>query len=229
MAPGFFDVPKSIINNRPQRGEDGDFIYGSGHFPLLAGNIERFSLALVYGGGQGGFDTDLQDLLKHRETVQKIYNSNYRFPVAPDKPTLTAVPGDGEVTLYWDRKAERSFDPVLKEYDFEGVITSYSIHYTKLYEDLLSRPGVDERRIQQGRRLRDHENHPDAPRRQAPDRDIRGKRYPGVRSNACTEGGVITSYSIHYTKLYDGIAARPDVDLRVNDPIAGIEEHAHAA
>ncbi len=120
MAPGFFDVPRSIINNRPQRGEDGDFIYGSGYFPLLAGNTERFSLALVYGGGQGGYDSDLTDLLKHRETVQKIYNSNYRFPVAPDKPTLTAVPGDKSVTLYWDRKAEKSYDPVLKEFDFEG-------------------------------------------------------------------------------------------------------------
>lgn len=120
MAPGFFDVPKSIINNRPQRGEDGDFIYGSGYFPLLAGATERFSLALVYGGGQGGFSTDIIDLLKHRETVQKIYNSNYRFPVAPDKPTLRAVSGDGQVTLYWDRKAEQSFDPVLKEFDFEG-------------------------------------------------------------------------------------------------------------
>ncbi|PLX25125.1 MAG: hypothetical protein C0600_12330, partial [Ignavibacteria bacterium] len=120
MAPGFFDVPKSIINNRPQRGEDGDFMYGSGYFPLLAGSTERFSLALVYGGGQGGFSTDIADLLKHRETVQKIYNSNYRFPVAPDKPTLKAVAGDGQVTLYWDRKAEQSFDPVLKEFDFEG-------------------------------------------------------------------------------------------------------------
>ncbi len=120
MAPGFFDVPRSIINNRPTRGEDGDFIYGSGYFPLLAGRTERFSLALVYGGGQGGFETDLADLLKHRTTVQKIYNSNYRFPVAPDKPTLTAVPGDKQVTLYWDRKSEKSFDPVLKEYDFQG-------------------------------------------------------------------------------------------------------------
>ncbi|HOJ05199.1 MAG TPA: hypothetical protein PK916_14460 [Bacteroidota bacterium] len=120
MAPGFFDVPRSIINNRPQRGEDGDFIYGSGYFPLLAGNTERFSLALVFGGGQGGFESDLADLMKHRETVQKIYNSNYRFPVAPEKPTVKAVPGDKQVTLYWDRKAESSFDPVLKEYDFEG-------------------------------------------------------------------------------------------------------------
>ncbi len=120
LAPGFFDVPKSIINNRPTRGEDGDFIYGSGYFPLLAGRTERFSLALVFGGGAGGFEEDLADLLKHRVTVQKIYNSNYRFPVAPDKPTLTAVPGDGKVTLYWDRRSEKSYDPVLREYDFQG-------------------------------------------------------------------------------------------------------------
>jgi hypothetical protein len=30
------------------------------------------------------------------------------------------VPGDQKVTLYWDRKAEMSFDPVLREYHFEG-------------------------------------------------------------------------------------------------------------
>ena len=67
-----------------------------------------------------GPQVDIEDLLKNRETVQKIYNSDYRFPPAPEKPTLTAVPGDGKVTLYWDRKAEDSFDPVLKVKDFEG-------------------------------------------------------------------------------------------------------------
>ncbi|HDI52477.1 MAG TPA: hypothetical protein ENF45_07580 [Bacteroidetes bacterium] len=119
LAPGYFEVPSSIVNNKPERGEDGDFIYGSGYFPLRAGETQRFSLALVYGDG-GGPNVDIADLLKNRETVQKIYNSDYRFPPAPDKPTLTAVPGDGKVTLYWDRKAEKSFDPVLKTYDFEG-------------------------------------------------------------------------------------------------------------
>ncbi len=119
MAPGFFKVPASIVNNKPQRGEDGDFIYGSGYFPLRAGETQRFSLALVYGDG-GGPDVDVVDLLRNRETVQKIYDSDYRFPPAPNKPTLRAVAGDGQVTLYWDRKAESSFDPVLKEYDFEG-------------------------------------------------------------------------------------------------------------
>ena len=119
LAPGFFEVPASIVNNKPEQGEDGDFIYGSGYFPLRAGETQRFSLALVYGEG-GGPEVDIDDLLKNRNTVQEIYNSDYRFPPAPDKPTLTVVPGDGKVTLYWDRKAERSFDPVLKEYDFEG-------------------------------------------------------------------------------------------------------------
>lgn len=119
LAPGFFDVPESIVNNKPERGEDGDFMYGSGYFPLRAGETQYFSLALVYGEG-GGAEMDTEDLLKNRETVQQIYDSDYRFPPAPDTPTLTAVAGDGQVTLYWDRKAEKSFDPVLKEYDFEG-------------------------------------------------------------------------------------------------------------
>lgn len=113
LKPGYFDVPKSIQNNKPIAGEDGDFIYGSGYFPLPAGETQYFSLALIYG-------YDMQDLLKNRETVQKIYNSDYRFPQPPEKPTVTAVAGDGKVTLYWDRAAEASIDPVTKEMDFEG-------------------------------------------------------------------------------------------------------------
>ena len=121
LAPGFFDVPPSIVNNRPQGGEDGDFFYGSGFFPLLAKLTERFSLALVYGGGNGGgLDADLADLLKNKKTVQKIYDANYQFPQPPDKPTLVAVPDDRKVTLYWDRKSEASIDPVLRTKTFEG-------------------------------------------------------------------------------------------------------------
>ena len=119
LQPGFFDVPASIVNNKPVQGEDGDFIYGSGYFPLPAGETQRFSLALVFGEG-GGPEVEIDDLLKNRETVQQIYDSDYNFPPPPDTPTLQVVPGDGKVTLYWDRKSEDSFDPVLKEYDFEG-------------------------------------------------------------------------------------------------------------
>lgn len=113
MRPGFFDVPSSFINGRPTQGEDGDFVYSSGYFPLTPGQTERMSLALIYAW-------DLEDMIKKLRTVQKIYNSDYRFPIAPDKPVLTAVSGDDQVTLYWDRAAEKSFDPVLREFDFEG-------------------------------------------------------------------------------------------------------------
>ena len=49
---------------------------------------------------------------------------------------MTAVPGDGKVTLYWDRVAEESLDPVTKEKDFQGykiyrplipILTMYAI------------------------------------------------------------------------------------------------------
>ncbi len=122
LSPGFFAVPKSIVSNQPERGEDGDFIYGSGYFPLVAKKTERFSLALVYGGGNGGSrQDDIDDLLKHKQTVQKIYDANYQFPIPPDPaPTLSAVAGDKFVHLYWDRKSEEAFDPVLRVKDFQG-------------------------------------------------------------------------------------------------------------
>ena len=113
MKPGFFQVPRSIVNNVAIRGEDGDFIYGSGYFPLLAGRTERFSLALAFG-------MDFPAVLKTKQIAQTIYNANYNFPRPPEKPTVTAVAGDGKVTLYWDKKAEDSVDPTLRIKDFEG-------------------------------------------------------------------------------------------------------------
>ena len=113
LRPGFFDVPSSIVHNVATKGEDGDFIYGSGYFPLLAGKTERFSLALAYGD-------DYKGVIKTKKVAQLIYNANYNFPKPPEKPTLTAVAGDKKVTLYWDRIAEASINNVTKEKDFEG-------------------------------------------------------------------------------------------------------------
>ena len=42
LAPGFFDVPSSIVDGEPVSGEDGDFIFGSGYFPLRADQTERW-------------------------------------------------------------------------------------------------------------------------------------------------------------------------------------------
>ena len=113
MAPGYFDVPSSIQNGKPTSGEDGDFIYSSGYFPLRAGQVERFSIGLLYG-------TDQNDLLRNLVTVKDIYDNEYNFPTAPLKPTVSATAGDGYVRLYWNRLSEESIDPVLNYKDFEG-------------------------------------------------------------------------------------------------------------
>ncbi len=108
VTPGRFDeVPV----------EPGDyvFLYGSGYFPLRAGETKRFSIALLIG-------ENLRDLELNATTVQQIYDVGYRFAKPPDKPVVTAVPGDEKVTLYWDRAAEDSFDPLTRENDFEGYV-----------------------------------------------------------------------------------------------------------
>ncbi len=104
LTPGNFPQPPQNV--------DIVFLYGSGYFPLKAGQTQRFSIALLLG-------EDKEDLFRNADVVQKIYNSNYHFAKAPDKPTVYAVPGDGRVTLYWDSKAELSWDPISGE-DFEG-------------------------------------------------------------------------------------------------------------
>ncbi len=104
--PGYFD------NTTTERA-DYDYVFASGYFPLRPKSDEFFSIANIYG-------IDEEDILRNKTVVQRIYNSNYNFAIAPDKPNLTAVAGDRKVTLYWDDKAELSFDRYLKQFDFEG-------------------------------------------------------------------------------------------------------------
>ena len=108
VRPGLFqDVPE----------EPGDyvFIYGSGSFPLRAGETKRFSIALIVGENR-------EDLNLNAQTVQDIFDAGYRFAKPPDKPIVRAVPGDKKVTLYWDNRAEASVDPLSFLNDFEGYV-----------------------------------------------------------------------------------------------------------
>jgi hypothetical protein len=104
--PGYFD-----LGSRERA--DYDYVFASGYFPLMPNQKEFFSVAMLFGW-------DEREMLYNKEIVQKIYNSNYNFAVAPKKPVLRAVPGDRKVTLYWDSEAEFSFDRYLHQYDFEG-------------------------------------------------------------------------------------------------------------
>ncbi len=105
-------------------GRNLGMFFSSGPFPLKAGQTERFSMALLFANKDFTDPTNIANsaLARKKETVQQIYNADYRFARPPNKPTLTVIPGDNQVTLTWDDVAERSFDPFLREFDFEGYM-----------------------------------------------------------------------------------------------------------
>ena len=77
------------------------------------GETERFSMSMIFG-------INTSDLFRRKKTVQQIYNANYRFAKPPEKPIVTAVPGDHKVILYWDDRAEKTFDEFYQRVNFEG-------------------------------------------------------------------------------------------------------------
>jgi hypothetical protein len=109
----FYNLMNSaIIDSAFSQTTDNVFLYSSGTIKLQPEDTRRFSIALLFG-------YDKQDLYNNAAIVQQIYNAGYRFVKAPEKPQLTAIPGNGRVTLYWDTRSESSRDPVY-EFDFEG-------------------------------------------------------------------------------------------------------------
>ena len=88
------------------------WIFGSGPFNIGPNQTERFSTCFVFGF------TELA-IFQTAEVAQRIFDSDYRFARPPSQPTLTAIPGDGQVVLTWDSASELSRDPVYG-FDFEG-------------------------------------------------------------------------------------------------------------
>ncbi|MDP1676512.1 MAG: hypothetical protein Q8L88_06560 [Bacteroidota bacterium] len=90
-------------------------VFSSGVFPLKQNKRERFSVALIWGD-------DFNAILFNKITVQSIYNAYYNFASPPYTPSLSAIPGDKKVYIYWDDIAEKSYDKFLREFDFEGYL-----------------------------------------------------------------------------------------------------------
>lgn len=107
MTPGTFAGQTDIAQDA-----DNVFIFGSGYFTLEPGESQKFSIAVLMGQNK-------DDLFSNAKVADWIYRLGFQFTKPPDKPTVTAVTGDKKVTLYWDRNAEASVDPVNGE-DFEG-------------------------------------------------------------------------------------------------------------
>ncbi len=113
FTPGKFWQP-------PAGGISGDYdlFVSSGYFPLKSGQTERISMAVCLGA-------DEDDAIRNMQVAQRTYDEDYQFAKQPIPPNVTAVAGDGKVTLYWDDVAESSFDSYMfgigsPGYDFEG-------------------------------------------------------------------------------------------------------------
>ena len=126
MTPGSYWQPPA--GGQPPG--DYDLFVTSGFFPLGAGQTERISMSVTLGN-------DEADALRNKAVAQTTYDFDYQFAKAPEPPQLTAVSGDGRVTLYWDAKAELSKDKYMSEitngadlYDFEG----YKVYRATDYE-----------------------------------------------------------------------------------------------
>jgi len=106
---------------------DNIFMYSSGPIKMGPGDVRRFSIAMLFGYNINAATGDtlwknehnVRDLYATADIMQEIYDAGYRFVKPPTKPRLTAIPGDGKVTLYWDEGAEKSRDPLYGR-DFEG-------------------------------------------------------------------------------------------------------------
>jgi hypothetical protein len=58
--------------------------------------------------------------------------TRYILPAPPLPPNIKVVPGDQDVSIYWDKRAESSIDPISGKKDFEG----YRIYRTEAGFDL---------------------------------------------------------------------------------------------
>lgn len=117
MIPGKINLVRRI-------GEYQTYV-SSGYFPLLPGQRQRMAVSVALAGGGTSANADLQSVVSKQSEAAKAYNADYQFAQAPLQVTLTAVPGDGKVTLYWDDAAEGSFDRYINKIggngaDFEG-------------------------------------------------------------------------------------------------------------
>lgn len=125
---------QTVPGNFAEIGQTVDltFLYATAYFQLPPlgdpNNQRKFAIALVLG-------EDYDDLLRNAKTMQKIYDADYNFAKEPEKPTVTAVPGDHRVTLYWDKRSEElTRDPIYGN-DLEGymIFRSTDAGFTESY------------------------------------------------------------------------------------------------
>lgn len=103
-----FDDPATI----PASGMDIQGHISSGPYTLSPNDTLVFYTALVAG-------ETYEELINSATVAQNAVDANFNLPRPPTRPKLFSSVGDFKATLYWDDKAESSFDE-FSGYDFEG-------------------------------------------------------------------------------------------------------------
>ena len=93
--------------------QDFSWITATGPFSMAPGDTVKLTCAVVVGDDDAHY-------YRNVEEAKKLFDAKFNGPIAPPSPKLSAVPGDGKITLYWDDSPEDFADPSTGEQDFEG-------------------------------------------------------------------------------------------------------------
>jgi hypothetical protein len=109
----------------PRRTGEYDLYIASGYFPIDPGERQRMTVSVAMAGGGQTKADDVNSAKQKQSQAQTAYETDYQFAKAPISPNVTVVPGDRQVTLYWDDIAEFSRDEFIEKLggpanDFEG-------------------------------------------------------------------------------------------------------------
>ena len=98
--------------NKP-KGTNWAFFVTSGPIDLAAGDSTWFTIGFTAEANSQYFKENVQ-------LIQEMAANNFMGAGPPPSPTLSAVAGDGKVTLFWDASAEYAVDQFTNAKDFEG-------------------------------------------------------------------------------------------------------------
>lgn len=110
--------PMDLTQTPNTYGPDVMSWHASGPFDLAPGEKVTFTVANIFGINKA-------DLLANTKLCQTVYDLNYKTANPPAQPIVTAVPGDQQVTLYWDA------DP--SESDVDGFTGTNAFEGYKIY------------------------------------------------------------------------------------------------
>ncbi len=111
MGINYWDlIPDAYDEWGADEAGDKRFLMSSGPFTLYNDSVATTCIGVI-----GALDTVKLKLAS--DIAQTIYDNNFELATPPAAPQLTITPGDKQVTISWDRRAETTPDPYWEKLD----------------------------------------------------------------------------------------------------------------